>query len=348
MNLVFDPSLCKRQPTATALFASALEKTSLAHAFLLIGEELHDKELLAIQMSEYLNCTGTARSTRGACARYLEEKEQCQNCRWIGEKKHPQAFVLVTVDEEGVKGGSTTKITVEKARQLSADLARTSAYKRVVVVEDASEDVLHRPAANALLKTIEEPRASCFFFLFARSPEQVLATVVSRCQVIPILSTAEKLKGPLAKLSEGGRNLAKHHVALTAADGERLAEQVSAISKLKFFDWSRRAAAQTAHSKRIYRMREAVSEALEFSGVLTDLVKDDDSDPNAIIDAAVLTEVEIIGSSAANVPLISNYLRFLLASAEQTKLRIEGYVGKKAAIDSFVFEWIEVRQRLFS
>lgn len=83
-----------------------------------------------------------------------------------------------------------------------------------------------------------------------------------------------------------------------------------------------------------------------MSGVLTNMV--DDSDPNAIIDAAVLTEVEIIGTSAANVPLISNYLRFLLASAEQAKLRIEGYVGKKAAIDCFVFEWIEVRQRLFS
>lgn len=348
MNLVFDPSLCKRQPTATALFASAIEKESLAHAFLLIGEDFRDKELLAIQMSEYLNCTGTARGTRGACARYLEEKDQCQNCRWIGEKKHPQAFVIVAVDEEGVKGGSTTKITVEKARQLSAELARTSAYKRVVVVEDACEEVLHRPAANALLKTIEEPRASCFFFLFARSAEQVLATVVSRCQVIPVRSSAEKLKGPLAKLQEGGRNLVKHHVTSSVADGERLAEQVSTISKLKFFDWSRRAAAQTSHAKRIYRLREAVSEALELSTVLTELVKDDESDPNAIIDAAVLTEVEIIGSRASDVPLISNYLRFLLDSAERTKLRIEGYVGKKAAIDSFVFEWIDVRQRLFS
>lgn len=333
---------------ATSLFASAVEKDSLAHAFLLTGEDLHDKELLAIQMAEFLNCTGTARGTRGACARFLEPKDQCQNCRWIGEKKHPQAFVLVTVDEEGVKGGSTTKITVEKARQLSAELARTSSYKRVVLVEDASEEVLHRPAANALLKTIEEPRASCFFFLFVRSSEQVLATVVSRCQVIPIRSTAEKLKGPLAKISEGGGNLVKQHVALSAADGEQLARQVSTIAKLKFFDWSRRASTQATHSKRIYRMREAVAEALELSGVLADLVKDDDSNPQAVIDAAVLTEVEIIGSCAASVPLISRYLCFLLASAEQAKLRIEGYVSKKAAIDSFVFEWIDVRQRLFS
>ncbi len=136
----------------------------------------------------YLNCTNLAANNDRAChLSGIPEKDQCVNCKWINEEKHPQAWLILASDP-----GKSRKIPVEKARLLSDELSKHSEFFRVVIVEDASQEAFHRPSANALLKTIEDPGARCLFFLFANREDDVLPTVVSRCQVIPMQSPPEK------------------------------------------------------------------------------------------------------------------------------------------------------------
>lgn len=340
--VVFSSSLIKSQPTVTTFFTSALSQGKLAHAYLFVGGNVEDKWLTARQIALYLNCTNPQREAVGACGiRDLPNETRCQSCRWILEGKHPQAwFELKDPD------ATTIKIPVERARQISAELAKTSNYNRVIVVEDSSQEIFHRPAANALLKTIEEPRGILFFAFFARSVDQVLTTVVSRCQVVPFRRDGHDLVGPIA-LSLQGRG---DTIARLLKEEKELVPIVQSMKNRKFFDWSR---ARSGTGRRLPHERHAqgpsekaiaIFEALEFGKMIVGLIKDE-YDADALIDGAVLTELEIIGTRAVNEPKISGYVRGLATLADEAKIQLRGYVTPKAAVDSFVVEWANLRSR---
>ncbi len=239
---IFEPELCRRQPTATTILRSAIERQRLANAYLLLGRAKSDKWSIARQVALYLNCSSGARDAGFSCATRPAKApgqasgltDACQSCRWITEEKHPQAWLLLT--GEGEKSG---RIPVARARQVGYELARTSPYQRVVVIPEAGQEIFHRPAANALLKTIEEAAAGSLFFLFAPAAEDVLATVVSRCQLLPVLAPGgqadragqgEELpgrRGSLFEALEWGAGLVK----LAEAGAEPAAIIDSVVSK---------------------------------------------------------------------------------------------------------------------
>jgi len=337
--VVFDPALIKSQPTATTFFASALAQGKLSHAYIFVGGNNRDKWLTVREIACFLNCTDSRLEDAGSCAiRDIPDETRCQSCRWILEGKHPQAWFELKEPES-----TTSIIPVERARQISAELAKTSSYKRVIVVEDASQEVFHRPAANALLKTIEEPRGVLFFAFFARSIEQVLPTIVSRCQVIPFRRDGEDMVGPIAISSQGGKDV----IERALAEHADLVPLVAGMKERKFFDWSRARAAKRHVPRGEQGESEhaiAIFEALDFGKVIVGLV-DDEHDMDAVIDGAVLTELEIIGTRAIMEPQMSAYLRRLLQLADETKNHLRRYVVKKAAIDSFVIDWTELRSK---
>lgn len=184
---IFEPTLVERQSIATTILQSAVERQRLANAYLLVGRQVSDKWLIARQLASYLNCLErvSGRTDCRARAAGADSGLLCQNCRWIADDKHPQAWLTLAADESSKTG----KIAVEKARLLLEELGKTSQYVRTVVIADAAQENFHRPAANALLKTIEEPGSSCIFILFADQVEDVLPTIISRCQVIPVLKS---------------------------------------------------------------------------------------------------------------------------------------------------------------
>ncbi len=341
MVVVFEPSLIKSQPTVTKFFSSAIEQGKLAHAYLFVGGSTSDKWLTVRQIAMYLNCTDQSKERSGSCGvREMPTESRCQSCRWIQEGKHPSAWFELKDSES-----TTTIIPVERARLISQELSKTSSYKRVIVVEDASQEVFHRPAANALLKTIEEPRGVMLFAFFARTVEQVLTTVVSRCQVVPFRRDGEEMLGPLAQLTQGRSTL----IPSCLSASPDLIPHVATMKERHFFDWSR-----ALTDKRGLRRHDAPSEsenaiatleALEFGKMLVDLIEDE-HDMDAVIDAAILTELQIIGNTAINEPSVSFYLVKLNQLAEQAKAQLGRYVTKKAAIDSFVQEWINLRRNL--
>jgi DNA polymerase III delta' subunit len=101
----------------------------------------------------------------------------CRSCVFAAKGDHPD--ILVIKAEEG-----KAEITVDHARALNAFLALTPhlADRRVSIIEAAEQ--LNRSAANALLKTLEEPPAESFVLLVSHAPAQLLPTIRSRCQQV--------------------------------------------------------------------------------------------------------------------------------------------------------------------
>jgi DNA polymerase-3 subunit delta' len=106
---------------------------------------------------------------------------QCTHCRRVAAGEHPD-YVIVGPDPDSKLG----QITVEQVRELSAQLALSSYEGRGTVVVVQPADGLNRNAANALLKTLEEPRADAHLVLITGAPSLLPATIRSRCQKLPV------------------------------------------------------------------------------------------------------------------------------------------------------------------
>jgi DNA polymerase III, delta subunit len=340
INNVFDPQLVHQQPLATAFLTKAILKGRLAHAYLFTGRSGDDNMALAKGLAAFLNCTKKEALPAGqdelsqnqlSCNLRLSGREveavlsvYCQNCRWILDDKHPQALLIL-----GSEGSKSGRIAVEKTRQLTEELAKESQYMRVVLIEDACQDVFHRPAANAILKTIESPRSAVVFMLFARRPEEVLPTVVSRCQVVPLLSPRRHL----ISLGGGSRKPSAGRLNATPAQGTEASDPSSATNS-----W-----APAITDKICALTKKTASLAfLDLAKELQDLVADG-VEPASIIDVLIASEVAKFGSEAPGSTRISKYLQALVLLAEDAKLQIDQYVAIKPALESFCLAWWQLK-----
>ncbi|MCX8007194.1 MAG: DNA polymerase III subunit delta' [Coriobacteriia bacterium] len=121
-----------------------------------------------------------------ACALVCDDQGcgACPACAQVWSWSHPDVFRL---KPEGAAG-----YTVDQARELVREVGLRPVWgaRKVYVLEDA--DRLGHAAANALLKTLEEPPASAVLVLLARSYEAVVPTVASRCQVVRFAPVPEQ------------------------------------------------------------------------------------------------------------------------------------------------------------
>src|ERR1700682_2371364 len=104
MPSLFYSQLVERQPLACRIFNQAVDRQRVSHAYLLTGQAINDKYLLARFLSCYLNCERTDKNTAGSClihsasnldadSQLPAEHEFCRNCRWIWTQAHPQAWI---------------------------------------------------------------------------------------------------------------------------------------------------------------------------------------------------------------------------------------------------------------
>ncbi len=96
--------------------------------------------------------------------------------------QHPD-FIRVGVLSDEKTGKEKSGVSVDQVRELVERFSRSSFTGRKAVFVEEAERLTHQ-AANALLKTLEEPKGDALLVLRAPSVESVPATVVSRCQVI--------------------------------------------------------------------------------------------------------------------------------------------------------------------
>lgn len=172
----------------------------LPHALLLHGPRGVGKLELAERFAGYLLCEQAGR-TGQACG-------ACEGCRWYSAGSHPDVRLIepeaiarrpAHAQEEGGEEGEaeegarrrgarkpSTEIRVDEIRVL-ADFVNIGSHRggrRVAILHPAEDMNAH--AANALLKSLEEPPAGAMFILVSHRPARLLPTIRSRCVALPV------------------------------------------------------------------------------------------------------------------------------------------------------------------
>jgi DNA polymerase III subunit delta' len=160
------------QERIVKLLQRSLERGRLAHAYLFTGGDLTTLEEMARTLAKTVNCVQPARSS--AAGEALDCCDRCASCRRIEEAKHP--------DVHWVRPESKSRvITIDQMRELmrTIQLKPSEAACKIGVIVAA--DRLNIQAANAFLKTLEEPPPRSILILISTEPQRLLETIISRC-----------------------------------------------------------------------------------------------------------------------------------------------------------------------
>ena len=158
---VFDGVL--GQPRVREFFRATIASGRVSHAYLLTGPAGSNKTSAAYAFAQAILCE------KNGCG-------ECDDCARVLRRRHPDAHYYAP---EGAQG-----YLVEQVREIVSDvsLAPIRAKSKVYILDRV--DLLGTQAANAFLKTLEEPVPGVVFILLGRTREGVLPTIVSRCQVV--------------------------------------------------------------------------------------------------------------------------------------------------------------------
>jgi DNA polymerase-3 subunit delta' len=152
------------------LLQRSLAHGRLGHAYLFSGDQLADLELLARTLAKTLNCQKPIKTggvTTDCC-------DECLSCRKIENDTH--------ADIHWVRPESKSRIiTVEQMRDLMQQIQLKPAEAEYKVALITAADRLNVQAANAFLKTLEEPPAKTVLILLSTEPQRILETILSRC-----------------------------------------------------------------------------------------------------------------------------------------------------------------------
>ena len=210
------------QPGVVAMLGRALREDRLSHAYLFVGPGQVGKATAARELAMALNCRGED----PPCHR-------CRQCHLIDVGRHPDVE-LVGVgglceepDHRDHRSDGSKDIRICQVRRLERLLSRTpfEGRCRVVIIDPA--DALNVEAANAFLKTLEEPPASVVLVLVTGREEALPPTVRSRCRRVAfrLMSVADVERA----LVEGWSVTPEKAGALARLSGGRLGWAVSAL-----------------------------------------------------------------------------------------------------------------------
>jgi len=196
--------------------------TARSHALVVQGPEGVGQFDLAMQLAQAWLCEAPLPDAR-AC-------DQCPSCHLFKARTHPDFQILVPEalreglgladDAEPAKESKTKpsrEIKIDAVRSMLSFAQGSSARGRAKVVLVHPADALNAVAANALLKTLEEPAGKLRFVLTSSAPEALLPTIRSRCQPIPLALPPSE--AALAWLAEKGLNAADAATLLAAVGG---------------------------------------------------------------------------------------------------------------------------------
>jgi len=152
------------------LLQRSLERGRLGHAYLFSGDHLDELDALARTLAKTLNCQRPvlAGSVTVDCC------DQCPACRKIDSQSH--------ADVHWVRPESKLRvILVDQVRELMREIQLKPAAAQYKVAVIVAADRLKTEAANAFLKTLEEPPSKSVLMLLSAEPQRILETIVSRC-----------------------------------------------------------------------------------------------------------------------------------------------------------------------
>jgi DNA polymerase-3 subunit delta' len=237
---------------------NVLRSHRIAHAYLFYGPEGVGKEFCALQFATALLCEKPKESE--ACGK-------CPSCIRVKHQTHPN---LIRVEQKE----TDTFLKIDTIREVRKEIGLKAfeGSRRVYLIPAA--DQMMPQAANALLKTLEEPSENVILILIATDLHSILPTIISRCQLVRFYRLSRELiksrlleKSQIAEsdaelyalLAEGSLGRAKHLV-----EGEFLTARNQVLDIISGFS-----GAQTI---RVFRAAEELLDAeLDFAE-LTDLL----------------------------------------------------------------------------
>jgi DNA polymerase-3 subunit delta' len=148
-------------------------------ALLIAGRRGLGKRALALHFARALLCEAP-RPGGDACG-------VCPGCVYMAAGAHPDLRLIepLLTDEEG-NVTVVDAITVERVRELTAFTQLSSHRHRAKVAVIAPAEAMNAAAANALLKTLEEPPVATYLMLVSHQSARLPATIISRCQRLPM------------------------------------------------------------------------------------------------------------------------------------------------------------------
>src|SRR3974390_359281 len=159
-----------KQAQGVQLLQRSLARGRLGHAYLFTGHSLEELESIARTLAKTLNCLKPVKT--GGVA--TDCCDNCLSCRKTDQETH--------ADVHWARPESRSRVvTVEQMRDLTREIQLKPAeaeYKGAVIT---AAHRLNPQAANASLKTLEEPPAKSILILLTTEPQRILETVLSRC-----------------------------------------------------------------------------------------------------------------------------------------------------------------------
>src|ERR1035441_8194692 len=163
-------TLFDRHAQGVQLLQRALARGRLGHAYLFAGDNLEKLESLARTLAKTLNCQRPVK-TNGAATDCCDE---CASCRKIDGDTH--------ADIHWARPESKSRVvTIDQMRELMREIQLKPAEAEYKVAIIVAADRLKAQAANAFLKTLEEPPAKSVLILLSTEPQRILETILSRC-----------------------------------------------------------------------------------------------------------------------------------------------------------------------
>jgi len=156
--------------------AALAQRASWPHALLVHGPRGIGKHALALNFAQALLCEAP-RADGLACG-------ECAGCRYAIAGQHPDfmRLELLLIDPDEGTLAAVETIGIDRVRALTEFVQLTSHRQRAKVAVIAPAERMHAAAANALLKTLEEPPPGTYLILVSDQPGRVPATILSRCR----------------------------------------------------------------------------------------------------------------------------------------------------------------------
>jgi len=201
-------------PWQTRVAAELLAKRdTFPHALLIHGPRGLGKHALALGLAQGLLCE-TPRADGLGCG-------TCPGCHYAIAGQHPDLMrlELLQIDEETGELEAVDHIKIDRVRGVIAALELSSHRQRARVAVIAPAERMNPEAANALLKTLEEPPAGAYLILVSDAPARLPATIVSRCRKL----SAPRPSADEAKAWLDAQGVPDPELALAQAGGAPLA-----------------------------------------------------------------------------------------------------------------------------
>ncbi len=183
-------------PAAIALLEGAISQQRVSHAYLIVGPNRVGKRTLAVDFARAMNCNAADIAAPGwAELAPAVPCGECSACERIARSNFADVQIITSAtqtskdtDDKAARRRVLIGIDLIKDLQSDAMLKPYEGRVKVFIIDEANR--MSPDAANALLKTLEEPPSQVHFILTSPAVEMVPETIASRCHVVRLKSVA--------------------------------------------------------------------------------------------------------------------------------------------------------------